>query len=85
MKQFISDLFSDSPKVSSKRFIALTSLLMLFILIIGVLFGVNVPNELFYSLVALITGSSAMTLKNTNTTATGSTSIEVSTPATPIE
>ena len=64
MKEFINNLFSNSGKVSSKRFISLYSLLLLTIVVIAILKGINVPNELIYSLVALIAGSSAMTLKN---------------------
>ena len=64
---FINNLFSDSATVSSKRFIALVSLLMFCICIVSqVFFSKTVPNELYYSLIALITGSSAMTLKTNN-------------------
>ena len=63
MKELILELLNKSNQLSSKRFIALYCLLLLTIVTIAILCGVSVPNELIYSLVALIGGSSAMTLK----------------------
>lgn len=63
MGKFISELFSDSSKVSSKRFIAIFGLVLLSGVIVAGLIGITVNSEWIWSLISLITGSSAMTLK----------------------
>jgi len=61
MREFVKNLLSDSGTVSSKRFISLFSLLLFTVVTIAVLAGYTVPNELIYSLVTLIAGTSALT------------------------
>lgn len=64
MGNFIGKLVSDSNEVSSKRVIAIIGTVLLVIVVIAILYGIAVQNELLYSLIALISGNSAMTLKN---------------------
>lgn len=63
MRKFLSELFSDSSKVSSKRFISIFGLLLLAGVIVAGLIGITINSEWIWSLISLITGSSAMTLK----------------------
>jgi len=65
MGDFIRKMVSDSNEVSSKRVIAIIGTLLLVVVVGGILYGIKVQNELIYSLIALISGNSAMTLKNT--------------------
>ena len=65
MGDFIRKMVSDSNEVSSKRVIAIIGTLLLVVVVGAILYGIKVQNELIYSLIALISGNSAMTLKNT--------------------
>ena len=65
--EFITNLLSNSKKVSSKRFTSLYSLLLLTIVVAAILYGIAVPEALIYGLVALVAGSSALTTINTKT------------------
>lgn len=63
---FFSNLISSSDEVSSKRFIALYSLVLLTIVIVCALYGVVINDTIIYALVSLILGNSALTLVQTN-------------------
>lgn len=62
MNGFFNKLFSDSKEVSSKRFIAITALVLLIVVVLAAILGHMVSDGTFYGLIALITGNSAMTL-----------------------
>jgi len=66
MNEFFKKMLSDSPEVSSKRFIAIVGLFLLFIAEIAIFFKIVVPMALIYSLVGLITGSAGLTTVEKN-------------------
>lgn len=64
MKEFFNNLLSDSSKISSKRLISLYSLLLLTVVIVCLIYQIKIDIQVVFALIALITGSSAMTLAN---------------------
>jgi hypothetical protein len=61
MKEFIKKLFSDSPEVSSKRFIAIAGLFLLLLAELAIFIKIAVPMALIYSLVGLISAAAGLT------------------------
>lgn len=62
MKQFFSDLLSDSPRINSKRFNGLIGLILLSLVIFAIIWGRQVDSSVIYSLIGLILGNSALTI-----------------------
>jgi len=71
MLDFIRKMVSDSNEVSSKRVIALIATLLLVVVVIAIIYGIKIQNEMIYSLITIISGNSAMTLKNTGNSGNG--------------
>ena len=63
---FTRSLLSEDGAVSSKRFIALISLILFCVMVIAALYGKVVPEVYIYADVSLILGQSAMTLVQNN-------------------
>lgn len=55
-------MLSSSDEVSSKRFISLYCLLLFTVAFVSSMSGIKVEEEIWYVLVSLILGSSALTL-----------------------
>ena len=62
MKEFFKAMLSSDENVSSKRIISLISLLLYIIAFVSSLSGIQVAEEIWYTLISLILGSSALTL-----------------------
>ena len=62
MKEFISQLFSDGGKVSSKRFIAIIGALVLFTCILFVVFtGKKIDYHVYDGLIIVVLGAAGIT------------------------
>lgn len=71
MNEFIKSLLSEQGTISSKRFISLVCLLLLVLVVVSSLFKIIVPDNIIYSILSGLLGSSAMTLKRNNQSNTG--------------
>ena len=64
MKNWINELLSDGSKVSSRRLIAIVSLLLIIFSVIGHSLGLSINSEIFYTLAGLCATSAGLTIFN---------------------
>ena len=55
MKKFFSNLLNSENSTSSRRFVALVALFLLVVLVVAHLFGVEVSNEVLWTVSGLVT------------------------------
>jgi hypothetical protein len=62
MKELFTKLITSGSGISSKRFISLAGLILLFVMVVANLCGLEVSSDLIWGVISIILGSGTQTL-----------------------